>query len=77
MNCKLKSVREAVKNYSENVIGWTAKIHRLVISEDYAKSKLTELGIAGYTTPVMQITENDLVKTAALLNRSLVRISKR
>ena len=43
------------------MIGWTAKIHRLVISEDYAKSKLTELRIAGYTTPVMQITENDLV----------------
>ena len=64
MNCILKAVREAVqlvKNYSENVIAWTAKINQLVISEDYAKSKLTELRITGNTTPVMQITENDLV----------------
>ena len=58
MNCILKTVREAVqlvKNYSENVIAWTAKINQLVISENYAKSKQTELKIAGYTGPVMQI----------------------
>ena len=64
VNCKLKSVREAVqleKSYSESVTAWTAKINQLIISENYAKTIGRELRIAGYTTPVMQITENDLV----------------
>ena len=49
------------KRYSETVTAWTAKINQLVISENYAKTIRRELRIAGYTTPVMQITENDLV----------------
>ena len=60
MNCKLKSVRAAVeleKSYSETVAAWTAKINKLVIPESYAKTIGKELRIAGYTAPIMMITE--------------------
>ena len=49
------------KSYSETVAAWTAKINKLVIPESYARTIGRELRIAGYTTPVMMITENDLV----------------
>ena len=64
VNCKLRLVRAAVeleKSYSETVAAWTAKINKLVIPESYARTIGRELRIAGYTTPVMMITENDLV----------------
>ena len=41
VNCKLKSVREAVqleKSYCETVGAWTARINKLVIPENYAKT---------------------------------------
>merc|ERR1712131_388877 len=80
VNCKLKTVREVVKlvkNYSENVIAWTAKINQLVISEKYAKSKQTELKIAGYTGPVMQINENYLATVLYSFKENVFKIEDR
>ena len=64
VNCRLKSVRQVVqleRGYSETVIAWTDKINQLVMSENHAKTIEHELRVAGYTTPVMKMTETNLL----------------
>ena len=64
VNCKLRSVRQAVileREYSDIVLAWTDKINQVVMTENQAKKVENELKIAGYITPVLKMTETNLL----------------
>ena len=62
---KISSVRQAlelVRNHSDLIPKWIAKINELVIPEEQAKAINKILKIAGYTANIAFITEDNLVQ---------------